>query len=56
MPGGTWRHFWRQVSKIWGLDDIFWRKINVLEISSPESVRLIESEILQNIPESEAKL
>ena len=53
MPGGAWGHFWRQFSDIWRH---VWLKMYVLEISSPESLRLIESEILQNIPEPMAKL
>ena len=34
----------------------FWWKINGLEIISPESVTLIRSEILRNVPEPLAKL
>ena len=45
MPGGAWSHFWQQFTKIWQLGGIFWRKMNVLEILSPEPVTLIESEI-----------
>ena len=56
MLGGTWRHFWGQYSEILRLGDIFWRKKNVLEISSPEYVRPIGSEALQNILETLAKL
>ena len=39
-----------------GVLETFLAKMNVLEISSPESVRLIGSEILQIIPEPTAKL
>ena len=54
MPGGAQRYFLaKQFSNIW---QHFWQKINVLKILSPESVRLIGSEILQNIPELLAKL
>ena len=56
MLGGTWRHFWGQYSEILRLGDNFWRKKNVLEISSPEYVRPIGSEALQNILETLAKL
>ena len=55
MPGGTWRHFWRQFSEIWQLGD-FLRKMNVLEIPCHESVTLLGREILQNDPRPLGKL
>ena len=45
MPGGAWRHFCRQFSKIWRH---FWQKMNALEISSPEPVTLIRK---RDLPE-----
>ena len=56
MPKGAWQHFRRQISKIWRLGEILWQKMNVLKISSAESVTSIGSEILKNIPEPLAKL
>ena len=56
MPWGAWRHFWRQFIKIWGLNYIFWRKMNVLEILSSGPVTLIKSEIFPNVPEPQAEL
>ena len=52
MPGGSRQ----QISNIWRLGDIFWQKMDVLEASSPEPIRLLRSEILQNIPEPLTKL
>ena len=56
MPGRAWRHFWRQFSKIWRLGDIFSKKMNALEILSPEPVTLIGSDIFQDVSDQLTKL
>ena len=50
MPGETWQHFWRQFG------DIFWRKMNVLEILSPKPVTLIGSEIFPECSRTTGKI
>ena len=52
MPGKAWRQF----SEICRLGDVFWRKMNVVEILSRESIRSTGGGILQNNPEPLAKL
>ena len=47
LPGGGWRHFWRQFTEIWRLGYIFGQKMDVLQISRFESVRPTEARFWQ---------